>query len=35
MRLLIELLLGLGDHLEIVLLLVGVTLASVAVALFG
>jgi hypothetical protein len=35
MRLLLELLLGLGDYLEIVLLFVGVTLASLAVALFS
>lgn len=35
MRLLLDLLLALGDYLEIVLLLVAVTLAGLAVALFG
>lgn len=35
MRVLLELLLALGDYLEIVLLVAGVTLAGVAVALFG
>lgn len=35
MRFLVEFFLGSGDHLEIVLLVVGAALASVAVALFG